>query len=213
MSCYSEGRKENKLKNFSNTSFDIIGSNSIYGPEMDNEKTKEVVLRIVATHTQKEALSIFSKELAQAVTGMPAGVINYLGGRPKVSPSIHLFSFLLPKDQIKITVVMDDKIFQVTPYEPKTTKRKLHNSRLKKKISPLEKDHLVPLIKLAYARSGDKGDHANIGVIAREAHFFPYLDNALNPDSISKYFSHVLKGSVLKWIVPGINGINFLLTP
>ena len=203
--------KENKLKDFSNTSFDIIGSNSIYGPEMDNEKTKEVVLRIVATHTQKEALSIFSKELAQAVTGMPAGVINYLGGRPKVSPSIHLFSFLLPKDQIKITVRMDNKIFQVTPYEPRTTKRKSHNSHLKKKISPLEKDHLVPLIKLAYARSGDKGDHANIGVIARRKDYFDFINRELSPSRLSKFFSHVLKGDVQKWELPGINGLNFLL--
>ena len=203
--------KENKLKDFSNTSFDIIGSNSIYGPEMDNEKTKEVVLRIVATHTQKEALSIFSKELAQAVTGMPAGVINYLGGRPKVSPSIHLFSFLLPKDQIKITVRMDNKIFQVTQYEPRTTKRKSHNSHLKKEISPLEKDHLVPLIKLAYARSGDKGDHANIGVIARRKDYFDFINRELSPSRISKFFSHVLKGDVQKWELPGINGLNFLL--
>ena len=203
--------KENKLKDFSNTSFDIIGSNSIYGPEMDNKKTKEVVLRIVATHTQKEALSIFSKELAQAVTGMAAGVINYLGGRPKVSPSIHLFSFLLPKDQIKITVRMDNKIFQVTPYEPRTIKRILHNSHLKKKISPLEKDHLVPLIKLAYARSGDKGDHANIGVIARRKDYFNFINRELSPSRLSKFFGHVLKGDVQKWELPGINGLNFLL--
>ena len=203
--------KENKLKDFSNTSFDIIGSNSIYGPEMDNEKTKEVVLRIVATHTQKEALSIFSKELAQAVTGMPAGVINYLGGRPKVSPSIHLFSFLLPKDQIKITVKMDNKIFQVTPYKPRTKKRKSHNAHLKKKISPIEKDYLVPLIKLAYARSGDKGDHANIGVIARRKDYFDFINRELSPSRLSKFFSHVLKGDVQKWELPGINGLNFLL--
>ena len=143
---------------------------------MGNEKTKEVVLRIVATHTQKEALSIFSKELAQAVTGMAAGVINYLGGRPKVSPSIHLFSFLLPKDQIKITVGMDNKIFQVTPYEPRRTKRKSHNSYLKKEIPPLKNSQLVPLIKLAYARSGDKGDHANIGVIARRKEYFDFIN-------------------------------------
>ena len=67
------------MKDFSNTSFDIIGSDSIYGEDKINHKTKEIVLRIVATHTQREALTIFSKEIAQAVTGMAAGVINYLG--------------------------------------------------------------------------------------------------------------------------------------
>ena len=69
----------------------------------------------------------------------------------------------------------------------------------------------VPLIKLAYARSGDKGDHANIGVIARQPEFLPYIQSALTSDTVLKYFEHVVKGDVLSWDVPGINGINFLL--
>jgi len=69
----------------------------------------------------------------------------------------------------------------------------------------------TPLINLAFARSGDKGNHANIGVIAREPHFFPFIDKAINHKTISKLFKHVLVGPVLKWQVPGINGINFLL--
>ena len=80
-----------------------------------------------------------------------------------------------------------------------------------KKTTFSEKDHLLPLINLAYARSGDKGDHANIGVIARSKEYFDFIDSELSPYSISKFFSHVLKGDVLKWQLPGINGINFLL--
>ena len=97
------------MENFTETSFDVIGSNSIYDSKYRNTDTKEIVLRIVATHVNKEALIIFSKELAQAVTGMAAGVINYLGGRPKVSPSIHLFSFLLPKKEIQIQTDFNGK--------------------------------------------------------------------------------------------------------
>ena len=203
--------KENKLIDFSNTSFDIIGSDSIYGPKKNNYKTKEIVLRIVVNHYQKEALVIFSKELAQAVTGMTAGVINYLGARPKVSPSVRLFSFLLPKEQIKIRVKIKKKILQISPYECKVIGRNPRISYLEKEISPLEKDHLVPLIKLAYARSGDKGDHANIGVIARKKEYFDFINRELSPSRLSKFFSHVLKGDVLKWELPGINGLNFLL--
>ena len=59
-------------------------------------------MRVLATHKNKEALAILSKEMAQATTGMAAGVINYLGGRPRVSKSIQLFSFLLKKNQISI---------------------------------------------------------------------------------------------------------------
>ena len=69
----------------------------------------------------------------------------------------------------------------------------------------------VPLIKLAFARSGDKGDHANIGVIARKSEFLPFIQSALTSKTVSQYFGHVLHGDVICWDVPGINGINFLL--
>ena len=203
--------KENKIENFSKTSFDIIGSNSIYGPEKNNLKTKEIVLRIVAAHLHKEALIIFSKELAQAVTGMAAGVINYLGGRPRVSPSIHLFSFLLPKDQIKIKMRMNKKVVSIPSYIPEESNRKQKDFSSKTKKILFKKDYLIPLINLAYARSGDKGNHANIGIIARKKDYFNFIDSELNPSTISQFFNHVVQGDVLKWVLPGVNGLNFLL--
>ena len=203
--------KENKIENFSKTSFDIIGSNSIYGPEKNNLKTKEIVLRIVAAHLHKEALIIFSKELAQAVTGMTAGVINYLGGRPRVSPSIHLFSFLLPKDQIKIKMRMNKKVVSIPSYTPEESKREQKDFSSKTKKILFKKDYLIPLINLAYARSGDKGNHANIGIIARKKDYFNFIDSELNPSTISQFFNHVVQGDVLKWVLPGVNGLNFLL--
>ena len=70
---------------------------------------------------------------------------------------------------------------------------------------------IVPLIKLAFARSGDKGDHANIGVIARKPEYLPFIQNALTKDKVSEYFCHVLKGEVECRNVPGGHGLNFLL--
>ena len=63
----------------------------------------------MAKHEKKEALILFSKEIAQAVTGMAAGVMNYMGGRPRVSRSIHLFSFLLNKNKVRVGVDFNDK--------------------------------------------------------------------------------------------------------
>ena len=50
-------------------------------------------------------------------------------------------------------------------------------------------DTEVALINLAYARSGDKGDHSNIGVIARKAEYFPYIRKALSTEIVEKYFA------------------------
>ena len=82
----------------------MIGTNSIYGPKEVDKNSKEIVLRIMVKHVNKGALILFSKEIAQAVTGMAAGVMNYMGGRPKVSRSIHLHSFLLDKSMLSIGI-------------------------------------------------------------------------------------------------------------
>ena len=203
--------KQNNLENFTETSFNIIGSNSIYEPENRNTDTKEIVLRIVATHVDKEALIIFSKELAQAVTGMAAGVINYLGGRPKVSPSIHLFSFLLPKNEIEIQLNMGEKTIPITINTSNVYKNPQKKSLKPKQNDFIEKKYVTPLINLAYARSGDKGDDANIGIIARKKSYLQFIESALQPSSVSHFFKHVVKGEVFKWNLPVINGINFLL--
>ena len=203
--------KENNLNDFSETSFDLIGADSIYGPENMAEDSKELVLRLLARHPKKEALILFSRELAQAATGMASGVMNYLGGRPAVSPSIHLFSFLIPKDQIVVEVDIDKNKFNVNIDDQGEYKRSEIIPEPNIKVPNLDFSKSVPLIKLAFARSGDKGDHANIGIIARDPEFLPYIKNALTKDAVAQYFKHVLKGTIECWDVPGINGLNFLL--
>jgi hypothetical protein len=70
----------------------------------------------------------------------------------------------------------------------------------------------VPLIALAFARSGDKGDSANIGVIARKADYLPHLRAVLTPEAVKAYLAHLVEGEVSRFDLPGIGGMNFLLT-
>ena len=203
---------DNGMDDFQDTNLSIIGTDSIYGLKKSDKHSKEVVMRLMVKHYEEKALRIFSKEIAQAVTGMTAGVINYMGGRPTVSPSIHLFSFLIPKNFIKIEVEINQSKSEVKmPTLPKFSKKEDVNlngydnndfSHLKTKVD---------LEKLAYARSGDKGDHVNIGIIARKSSYFPYIRDALKIEVVSKYFEHFLKGEVQRWDVPGVYGLNFLL--
>ena len=202
---------ENGLGDYLDTNISIIGTETTYGKNGAKTEPREVLLRIIARHKQKDALILLSRELAQASTGMTPGFINMLGGRPSVSPSIRLFSFLIPKVQIITTVDIHDKQYEVETYTAKSNHMDTNT-----KISGLSDnidttDAEVALINLAYARSGDKGDHANIGVIARKAEYLPYIRKALSIEIVAKYFAHVLKGEVERWDVPGINGLNFLL--
>ena len=204
--------KEKGLDPLNKTSYDLIGTDSIYGKNHHKQQSREIVLRLASKHPQKEALVILSQELAQAVTGMPAGVINYLGGRPPVSPSIELFSFLYAKGQIKVEVDISGQTSPVKIDSAGGYNLKMKNLRLEQKSQNKSQNLFrVPLFKLAFARSGDKGNHANIGVIARKPEYFSYIDSELTSKAIANYFPHVLEGEVLSWCVPGINGINFLL--
>jgi len=69
----------------------------------------------------------------------------------------------------------------------------------------------VPLVALAYGRSGDKGDNANIGIFARSPEYVPILESEVTEDAVAKYFAHRIGGPVTRWRLPGIGGFNFLL--
>ena len=64
---------------------------------------------------------------------------------------------------------------------------------------------------MAWARSGDKGDKANIGVIARRHEFLPWIWAALTEDYVAERFDHFLRGPVTRYLLPGSDAINFVL--
>ncbi len=69
----------------------------------------------------------------------------------------------------------------------------------------------VPLIKLAHARSGDKGDTANVGVIALKPEYYPILKEKLTVERVKEHFGDMVKGPVERFEMPNIGAINFLL--
>jgi hypothetical protein len=69
----------------------------------------------------------------------------------------------------------------------------------------------VPLRRLAYARSGDKGNAANIGVIARRPEFAPVIAEQLTARRVAALFAHVNDGPVRRWALPGLSALNFTL--
>ena len=81
--------------------------------------------------------------------------------------------------------------------------------------APGATDAAVPLLSLAWVRNGDKGDIANVAVIARRAEYLPYIAAALTPDAVRDWYIHHLRDGldarVDRFSVPGINAFNFLL--
>ncbi|MDG9782870.1 acyclic terpene utilization AtuA family protein [Metapseudomonas otitidis] len=193
---------------------ELLGSEATYGPHGQRQDSREVVIKLAVRHSKKEALILFSREIAQAATGMAPGLTGIVGGRPTVYPVIRLFSFLVGKSACSLEVELDGERHPVALPEagsadPTALAEDLHPPR------PLgEADASVPLIKLAVARSGDKGNHSNIGVMARRPEFLPWIAEALTPEAVVDWMAHVLDpqtGRVQRWYLPGTHSLNFLL--
>jgi hypothetical protein len=69
----------------------------------------------------------------------------------------------------------------------------------------------VLLYDLAHARSGDKGDTVNIGVIARRPEFYEFLRATLTVDAVKAHFGELVKGDVERFELPNLHALNFLL--
>ena len=69
----------------------------------------------------------------------------------------------------------------------------------------------IRLTELAHARSGDKGDTANVGVIALKPEWYPLLAKVLTRDRVAAHFRGVITGGVERYELPNLNALNFLL--
>lgn len=69
----------------------------------------------------------------------------------------------------------------------------------------------VQLLHLAHARSGDKGDTANVGVIALRPEYYPILREQLTADRVREHFRGICLGDVERFELPNLHALNFLL--
>ena len=69
----------------------------------------------------------------------------------------------------------------------------------------------IPLARIAHARSGDKGDTSNIGIIAFDARHYPLLVREVTPERVKHFFGELLKGNVERYELPNLGALNFLM--
>ncbi len=205
---------EKGMADFSDVSIEVIGAEATYGPHSRANDSREVVVKIAAKHPQKEALGLLGREIAPMSTGGVVGLAGSFGaGRVAPGPVIRMFSCLIPKSQVPVTIDLEGK--QIALQEGARSGG-FSTASLPAEAPPAAKvaageSKTVPLIALAYGRSGDKGDNANIGIFARKPEYQPILDSEVTEEAVAAYFAHRIKGKVTRWRLPGINGFNFLL--
>lgn len=211
-------RRSNRLMHeagfdpFSEELVEVLGSEVSYGAQSRAADAREVILKIVVRHVSRDSLQIFAREIYPAATAMAQGLTGFAGGRPEPQPVIRLFSFLAEKADISVAVSLGDAMIAVASYLPTGAPVSREDIRpLAKPAAMSGPTSAVPLISMAFGRSGDKGDSANIAVFARKSEFLPVLRQQLTGDAVLSYFAHYVKGRVERFEWPGIGGFNFLL--
>jgi Acyclic terpene utilisation family protein AtuA len=206
---------ERGFADYADAVVEIIGAESLYGPHGRRSDAREVVMRIAVRHADKNALEILRREASSPGTSMSPGTSGALGGgRADIKPVVRLFSILLDKARVPVSVEMDGN---------KTMLSRAVESGGEWRSNPSGEDStrlptpdarekiVVPLIRIAHGRSGDKGDNSNIGIIARTPTGWAWLLENLTADKVVHHMAHLLKGNVERYELPGIMALNFVL--
>jgi hypothetical protein len=195
---------------YTETSVEIVGAESSYGPHARVQHPREVVLKIAAKHPVAQALGLLLRETTSSGTSMSPGISGMGGNRPKPSPVVRLFSFLVDRKSVRPEVEINGKRWTV-PFAPGTPLAPPARPRIRDASPSQAEMREVPLVLLAWGRSGDKGNDANIGIIARRSEYLPYLRRALTAAAVRDYFAFKIEGDVERYDLPGVGAMNFLL--
>jgi hypothetical protein len=197
---------------YTRTRIEVLGSElANYGPHARTQDVREAVLQLAVMHPQKEALELFAREIAPAGTSWSPGTTG-AGGRPSPSPTIRQFAFLVDKALLQPLVQVAGATQAVAVTTGQAPVAPPEATPAVDAVQPQAGWPEVPLVQLAWARSGDKGDHANIGVIARRPEWLPWLRGQLTTGRVKAWLAHLVEGDVLRYDVPGLEALNFVCT-
>ncbi len=190
---------------------DFIGYNACWGESAaPGTEPNEMILRFSARAETKERLSVLSKELAGLILAGPPGVTVF-GGRPAIAPAYGYWPALIDRKLVnaRLTQVGEEKTINcdIGPYgkpelRPQAPVSPEGNSQPRVK---------VPLDRIAHARSGDKGDLANIGVAALRPELYPEILREVTTERLQTFFKTNVQGSIARYRLDNLNAVNFVL--
>lgn len=214
----SEMLRARNMPAWRQTQVDILGTEGSYGPRARPIATREAVLRILVDHDDPRAGNLFWREQNSAIMNMAVGTsIGLANALPQSLPLSGMFSFLIDKADVRPVLTVDGRSVAVEEatdggFAPDMIRR--HQSPTPAPELP-DEPVTVPLIDLAWARSGEKGDLFNVAVIARDPEWLPFIRAALTPAAVGDWYRHFLedpeKPQVELYEVPGFHALNFVV--
>ena len=197
---------------FSATHIEALGAETSYGPKSQGRASREVLLRLVVEHASRDALEIFARELGSIGLSCAPGTTGIYNGRPKATPVVRLFTFFIDKatPAVPRLQIGDGPVQEIAiPYGGSV--QQPAPIALPAGEIPDEPTVTLPLSRLAFARSGDKGNSSNVAIIARDPKFLPLLRRELTPDRIVTQLDQLVQGPAERFEAPGLHALNFLI--
>lgn len=205
--------RDRNLGDFEETSVEVIGAEGMYGASAQSLHSREVMLKVGVRHRDKDGVEIFAREIAPAITATAPGITGFFAGRPGTAPVIRLFSCLVEKKHVPAVVDLDGERTPVAIHEPPHQPLpRVPQAATKLSTAGGQTGVRIAIGRLAHARSGDKGDTVNIGVLARRPEYMAILRDCLTEEVVATLFSHFVHGKVERYELPGVNAFNFVLT-
>jgi Acyclic terpene utilisation family protein AtuA len=195
---------------------EVVGAEDTYGANARDNASREVMVRIALHHDQSAALTAFVREFPSIGLGGPCGM--GLGGAalPRPSEVLRLESYLVPRELVRAEVRIDGQC--VSTEHLSDAPGSVCKPLLRPRGNDIEvaDDFLgptaeLPLVAIAFGRSGDKGDNVNIGIAARHPDFEPTIHAQVTASRVSDYLCHFGASAVDRFVLPGSHSVNFVL--
>ncbi|WP_417737926.1 acyclic terpene utilization AtuA family protein [Rosistilla oblonga] len=188
----------------------------------------EVVLRIAIESETQAVAERFARELMPLITAGPQGTTGYAEGRPRVRPVIRYWPCLIDRDRVTPrvdTIQTDDTFSDDRPPSASATQAKtmLVQGRIASQYCEGESESEMTtgmdapatiasrLGSIAFARSGDKGTSANIGVLLRSDDDWGFLEAWLTADRVAAFLQPLGVQSVERYELKNIAALNFVV--
>ena len=191
---------------------ELIGHSACWGPLAPASDPPEVLLRLSVRDPDRSRIEQFARMVPAVILSGPPSVA-VTGGRPQAQEVVAYWPALVPRDRVKPSLVTRDgeRLLDwptpVLPPEPPAPYRRESWPAAKGLARLVD----VPLAALAHGRSGDKGDTANIGLVARAPEVYPWLRRTITASLVKRRFKGICLGRVERFEVPNLWALNFLL--
>jgi hypothetical protein len=190
----------------------FIGWDSTHPPLTDAEPS-EVLVQVAARDADQRKLE---KRFAPFVVGKglgstPGWAVPADQGRPRSSDVVGYWPALISRDQLSVRVVVGDQEEIVSSAGAAGASQPFAAPPLAGAVPSTGRTVKVPLMQLCLARSGDKGDTANVGVCGRSPEIYHWMIENLTPAFLKDYFGEVCKGEIERFELPNLLSVNFLL--